>query len=85
MAECGVCSTIKLVAAAAQPHRGALEFVASPWSHENRKVLAGYVQGNLEVTVRGVETAEVDGVAVDFRYGVSRCTDGMSGSTNVSV
>ena len=66
MAECGVCSTIKLIAAAAQPHKGALEFVASPWSHENREVLTGYVQGNLEVAVCGVETAEVDGVAVNF-------------------
>ena len=47
--------------------------------------MAGFVQGDLEVTIRGVEAAEVDGVAVDFRYGVSRCPNWMGWPTNISV
>ena len=68
---------IELVTAANQPHGRALEFVTSPWGHKDCEVLTGFIQRNLEITIRTVETADVDIVAVNIQHGVPGCTDGM--------
>jgi hypothetical protein len=47
--------------------------------------LTGFIQSNLEITFRAVETADVDIVAVNFQHGVPGCTDGMNWPMDVYV